>query len=116
MDKRRDRLRNLIHLSIEAYNTAADPPCIDYARNTEPVDRLEYIPTNRQTLLRIGIDVKHTLLKYCQRIPEKRAETLINWIAGGSNVADYALSDYQRLYLKADRKALQYILKDKGYR
>ena len=115
-DKRRDRLRNLIHLSIEAYNTAADPPCIDYARNTEPVDRIEYIPSCRSTLLRIGIDVKHILLNYCSNIPEKRAETLLNWIQDGSEVAEYNLSEYQRIFLKADRRALQFILKGKGYR
>ena len=115
-DKRRDRLRNLIHLSIEAYNTAADPPCIDYARNTEPVDRIEYIPSCRSTLLRIGIDVKYILHNYLQNIPQKRAETLLDWIVSGRDAWIYQLSDYQRIWLKADRKALQYILKDKGYR
>jgi hypothetical protein len=112
---KKDKLREFVHLAIECYNTAADPPCIDYARNTEPVDRAEYIPTNRQTLLRIGIDVKRIIHNYLAHIPQRRAETLLDWIKDGSNVAEYHLSDYQRLYLKADRKRLQYILKDKGY-
>jgi len=51
-----------------------------------------------------------------QTYPKKRAETLLNWIQDGSDVAEYSLSEYQRVFLKADRRALQFILKDKGYR
>ena len=112
---KRDRMREFIINAIECYNTAADPPCIDYARNTEPVDRADYIPTNRGTLLRIGIDVKYILHNYLKTIPERRQETLLGWIIDGSNIADYQLSDYQRLWLKADRRRLKFILKDKGY-
>ena len=112
---KRDRMREFIINAIECYNTAADPPCIDYARNTEPVDRADYIPTNRGTLLRIGIDVKYIIQNYTKTIPEKRAETLLQWIAEGKQYIEYNLSDYQQVYLKADRKALKFILKDKGY-
>ena len=115
-DKRRDRLRNLIHLSIEAYNIAASAPAVDYSRGIDPQERIDYIPTNRERLLATGIDVKYTLLNYCKSIPEKRAETLLNWIADGSNISEYRLSDWQRLHLRADRNRLKYILLDNGYK
>ena len=100
---------------MECYELGAYPPAVDYARHIDPHDPIEGIPSSRQTLLRIGIDTKHILAKYLKRIPVRRAQTLADWIKDGSNVAEYSLSDYQRLHLKADRKALQYILKDKGY-
>jgi hypothetical protein len=112
---KRDKLREFIILAIECYNTAADPPCIDYARNTEPIDRLEYIPTNRATLLRIGIDVKHLVNNYLSNIPRNRAQTLHNWIQDGSNITMYSLSDYQRAWLKADQRRLKLILSDNKY-
>jgi hypothetical protein len=112
---KRDKLRESLHRFMECYELAANPPAIDYARNIEPHDPIESIPTNRQTLLRIGIDTKNILARYLHKIPEKRAQALIDWIRDGSNVAEYQLSDYQRLWLKADRKSLQFILKDKGY-
>lgn len=113
---KKDKLREDIHRFIECYILAANPPAIDYARNIEPHDPIDSIPTSRQTLLRIGIDTKHIIANYMAKIPEKRAQTLLDWIQDGSNVAEHNLSDYQRLYLKADRKALQSILKDKGYK
>mgnify|MGYP001560383392 CR=1 FL=1 len=115
MGKRRDKLRADLHRYIECYELAANPPAIDYARNIEPHDPIDSIPSSRQTLLRIGIDTKHILNNFLQKIPQKRAQTLTDWIKDGSNVAEYQLSDYQRLYLKADRKTLKIILKDKGY-
>jgi hypothetical protein len=115
MGKRRDKLRANLHRYMECYELAASTPAIDYARNIEPHDPIDSIPTNRQTLLRIGIDVKGILNRYIAKIPQRRAETLLDWIKDGSNVAEYQLSDYQRLWLKADRKTLQFILKDKGY-
>ena len=113
---KRDNFRMKLHRYMECYELAATTPAIDYARNTEPTDPLESIPTSRQTLLRIGIDTKYILANYLKGIPEKRAKTLVDWIKDGSNVAEYQLSDYQRLWLKADRKTLQFILLDKGYR
>ena len=112
---KKDKLRLFIERSIECYELAANPPAIDYTRNIDPHDPLESIPTSRQTLLRIGIDTRGIVNGYLASIPEKRAQTLLDWIKDGSNVAEYQLSDYQRLYLKADRKALQSILKDNGY-
>jgi hypothetical protein len=113
---KRDNFRVKLHRYMECYELGANPPAIDYARNIDPHDPIDSIPTSRQTLLRIGIDTKYILLNYLKSIPEKRAKTLIDWIKDGSNAAEYQLSDYQRIHLKADRKALQYILKDKGYR
>ena len=112
---KRDKLREFIHLAIECYNTAADPPCIDYAKQTEPYDKINHIPSSRTTLLRIGIDVKYILSNYLARIPRARAVNMLQWIEDGSQYAEYQLTDYHRQWLIADRRRLKLILKDNKY-
>lgn len=112
---KKDKLRENILDAIEVYNTAANPPAINYAKEVETYNRIEAIPTSRTTQLRMGIDIKYIIYNYLRTIPPIRANNILEWIQDGSEYAKYQLTDYYRQWLIADRRRIQLILKDKGY-
>jgi hypothetical protein len=102
-----DKLRQFVQWAIEAYNVAADPPALNYSKQIDPSFRDDVNAYSRAYLLRLSIDAKYALNDLLDRIPRKRAQVLIGWIAGDEDCYWDNLNRNQQFFFKIDREALK---------
>ena len=103
----KDKLRAFIELAREAYELAALPPAIDYAKHIDPTYRDDLSRRSRHFLLRFSLDAKQAVEDTLNSIPKQRAEVLQNWLIDGSKYSEYQLTHKKLFFLKIDRLALQ---------
>ncbi len=107
MKRDTDKLKSYIRWTIECYNVAADPPALNYSKQIDPSFRDDVNAYSRAYLLRLSIDAKYALNDLLKRIPLKRANVLIGWLAGDEDYYWDNLTYNQQFFLKIDRQALK---------
>lgn len=100
-------MRELVELAREAYELAAAPPSIDYAKNITPSFRDDLTRRNRHFLLRFSLDTKYAVDRVLKSLPQARAEVLQNWLIDGTKYTEYQLTHKKLFFLKIDRLALK---------
>lgn len=107
---KKDALREYINKAHEAYDIAATPPVNRIYESPEDIgDReTDALAERRETLLRIGIDIKYIVVDFLGELTEnhgsKRAERMKYYLQNGY-VEDY--SSAHREQIKFDSKILR---------
>ena len=108
---RPERLRDLVHSAIEAYELASHPPAQDYGRKVDPTAAM-----SRPSMLTMGIDIKYIVHNQLSALPQQQAENVIDYIQDPTSCFIHTLTEYYQINLKKNIVELKQSLTRQGYR